>query len=162
MRHTILAVAVLALAAGCKKADEGTPHVPPPRDPNAVAAAPAAAAAGPDTTTMTRLPSGIFYKDLTTGTGPSARAGQRVGVHYVGTLTNGTQFDANRPGQPPMEFVLAAGQMIAGFDQGVTGMKVGGKRLVYVPPALGYGAAGNGPVPPNAVMLFTIDLVTIQ
>jgi FKBP-type peptidyl-prolyl cis-trans isomerase len=163
MRHArslAIAAAVLGIAA-CKKAET------PAAAPNAPAAATAPVAAAPapattvDTTKMTRMPSGLFYHDVVVGTGPAAHAGQLVGVHYVGTLMNGQQFDANRDPQPPMTFHLGAHEMIAGFDQAVAGMKVGGKRQVVLPPALGY-PNGNGPIPPNSSIVFEIDLVTVN
>ena len=111
---------------------------------------------------MKKTPTGLAYKDLTVGTGATAASGKQVEIHYVGQLTNGTIFDSNRDGQPPLTFVLGAHRVVDGFDQGIMGMKVGGKRLIMIPPALGYGAAGNGPVPPNAVMVFTLDLVSVK
>jgi peptidylprolyl isomerase len=83
-------------------------------------------------------------------------------VVYVGTLPNGTRFDANGPSDPPYEFRLGAGEVVAGFDEGVTGMRVGGKRQVVIPPALGYGPQANGPIPANSVLVFTIDLVSAR
>lgn len=162
MRTNVLMFAGLAALAtiGCKKAD--APAAAPPPASQAPAAAPAPAAPAADTMAMTRKPSGIFVKDLTMGTGPAAHAGQLVSVHYVGTLMDGRQFDANVGSAPPMAFHLGAHEMIAGFDEGVAGMKVGGKRMVVLPPALGYGANGNGPVPPNATLVFTIDLVSAR
>lgn len=152
----IFAASALTLAA-CTKADT------PPADQQAAAPPPAAPArVEVDTTGMTRLPSGLMIKEMTEGTGPAARSGQTVGVHYVGTLMDGRQFDSNGPSDPPMTFTLGAGQMIPGFDQGVTGMKVGGKRLVVMPPSMAYGANGNGPVPPNATLAFVIDLVSAR
>lgn len=165
MRTSVLMLAGLAALTtiGCKKADAPA-AAPPAASPAPAAASAPTTPAGPaaDTTTMTRKPSGIFVKDITVGTGPAARAGQLVRVHYVGTLMDGRQFDANVGSTPPMAFHLAAHEMIAGFDEGVTGMKVGGKRMVVLPPALAYGTNGNGPVPPNATLVFTIELVSAQ
>jgi FKBP-type peptidyl-prolyl cis-trans isomerase len=109
---------------------------------------------------MTRLPSGIFYKDLTTGTGPSARAGQRVGVHYVGTLTNGTQFDSSRDRKEPFEFQLGAHQVIQGWDEGVAQMRVGDRWKWTIPWQLAYGVRGSPPtIPGKADLVFDIEVL---
>src|SRR5688572_4522347 len=85
-----------------------------------------------------------------------------ISIHYVGTLPDGTQFDANSASDPPYEFRLGAGEVVPGFEEAVTGMKVGGKRQVVIPPALGYGAQANGPIPANSALVFTIDLVSAR
>lgn len=115
-----------------------------------------------DLSTMTRTSGGGYLKDLIIGSGPAVAEGQLVAIHYVGNLADGRQFDANGPTDTPFTFRLGAGDVIAGFDQGVAGMRVGGKRQVIIPPELGYGAQGGGPIPPNAVLLFTIDLAGVQ
>lgn len=101
--------------------------------------------------------------DETTGTGQTAEAGDTVTVHYVGTLTNGTVFDASRPrGDEGFTFQLGAGQVIQGWDQGVAGMKEGGKRRLVIPAALAYGSQGIGNViPPNSTLVFEVELVTV-
>ena len=120
---------------------------------------PEKAAAAKEVTT----PSGLKYVDLEVGTGPLPKAGQTVVVEYTGTLTNGKVFDSS-VGKPPFEFVLGAGQVIKGWDEGVAGMKVGGKRTITIPPELAYGAqgAGNGVIPPNATLIFDVELVAIK
>jgi peptidylprolyl isomerase len=128
-------------------------------DLSTIAFAPALAI---DLAAMSRTPRGVLYRDLTPGTGEPVGAGKRVAIHYVGTLPNGTQFDANGPSDPPYEFRLGAGEVVAGFDEGVTGMRLGGKRQVVIPPALGYGPQANGPIPANSVLVFTIDLVSAR
>lgn len=129
-------------------------------NPENIPGATFAPALGIDLATFTRAEQGFYYKDVRAGTGPEAVAGSVVAVHYLGRLTTGSQFDANQPGQPPLQFQLGAAQMIPGFDWGVKGMKVGGQRMIILPPSLGYGAQGSGPVPPNAIMLFTLDLMS--
>ena len=99
--------------------------------------------------------------DLTVGTGATAVSGDTVTVNYIGTLTNGTKFDSSYDLGKPYTFRLGANQAIAGFDQGVTGMKVGGKRKVTIPPSLGYGINPQGPIPGNSTLIFEIDLVSI-
>jgi FKBP-type peptidyl-prolyl cis-trans isomerase len=98
----------------------------------------------------------LQVEDLIVGTGATAASGDTVNVTYVGTLLNGQVFD-----QGSFPFRLGSGAVIPGFDQGVTGMKVGGRRRLTIPPALAYGAAGNGPVPPNSTIRFQVDLVSI-
>jgi peptidylprolyl isomerase len=111
---------------------------------------------------MRRTPRGAWIRDLTVGAGAEVASGTQVAIHYVGTLPDGTQFDANGPADQPFVFRTGAGEVVPGFDEGVLGMKVGGRRQVIIPPALGYGAQGNGPVPGNAILVFTIDLVRAQ
>ena len=121
-----------------------------------------APALGIDLANMTHTASGLYYKDVIVGAGLAVATGQHVSIHYVGNLANGTQFDANGPAATPFTFQLGAGQVIQGFDQGVAGMHVGGKRQVVIPPGLGYGAQTVGPIPANSVLVFTIEVVSAQ
>ena len=101
-------------------------------------------------------------EDLTAGTGAEAVAGKNVSVHYTGTLTDGSKFDSSHDRGEPFRFRLGAGQVIQGWDQGVVGMKVGGKRRLTIPPELGYGARGFPPViPPNSTLVFEVELLGI-
>jgi FKBP-type peptidyl-prolyl cis-trans isomerase len=96
------------------------------------------------------------------GTGAAAKAGDTVTVNYVGALPDGTVFDASAKHGQPFSFTLGAGQVIAGWDQGLVGMKVGGKRKLIIPPDMAYGAQGaGGVIPPNATLLFEVELVKI-
>lgn len=105
---------------------------------------------------------GLKYEDLTEGQGEAAAAGQRVKVHYTGWLTDGSKFDSSLDRNDPFSFSLGAGHVIRGWDEGVQGMKVGGKRKLTIPPQLGYGAAGaGGVIPPNATLVFEVELLEI-
>jgi FKBP-type peptidyl-prolyl cis-trans isomerase len=109
------------------------------------------------------LADGLRYTDLKVGHGPVAMPGENVRVHYVGTLTNGTKFDSSRDRNEPFVFPLGAGKVIKGWDEGVAGMHVGGRRRLVIPPQLGYGASGaGGVIPPNATLIFDIELLGID
>jgi FKBP-type peptidyl-prolyl cis-trans isomerase FkpA len=111
----------------------------------------------------TTTASGLVYEEITVGAGAAAAHGQRVTVHYTGWLTNGTKFDSSKDRDDPFEFHLGQGQVIAGWDEGVTGMKVGGTRKLTIPPELGYGARGaGGVIPPNATLLFDVELLDVK
>jgi FKBP-type peptidyl-prolyl cis-trans isomerase len=105
----------------------------------------------------------LEIKDLVVGKGAEAKAGDTVSVHYVGTLTDGKEFDASKKHGKPFDFELGAGRVIKGWDQGVAGMKVGGKRKLTVPPSLGYGARGFPPViPPSSTLVFEVELLEVK
>jgi FKBP-type peptidyl-prolyl cis-trans isomerase FkpA len=108
----------------------------------------------------TTTASGLKYEDLVAGTGAEAKAGQSVTVHYTGWLTDGKKFDSSKDRKDPFVFPLGAGRVIKGWDEGVQGMKVGGKRKLTIPPGLGYGPRGAGNViPPNATLIFEVELL---
>ena len=108
-------------------------------------------------------PSGLKYEDLKVGTGAEAKAGQTVSVHYTGWLTDGKKFDSSVDRRQPFEFPLGMGRVIKGWDEGVQGMKVGGKRKLTIPPGLGYGARGaGGAIPPNATLIFDVELLGVR
>lgn len=136
MFHRIISIAVLASAT-------------------TVMAAPAAQ--------MKKMPSGLQYKDDLVGSGKEAKKDAIVHVHYTGKLDDGTEFDSSRKhGNDPFAFTLGAGEVIQGWDEGVAGMKVGGKRTLVIPPELGYGINGAaGVIPPNAQLTFDVELVSV-
>jgi FKBP-type peptidyl-prolyl cis-trans isomerase FkpA len=107
--------------------------------------------------------SGLIIDDITLGEGEAAAAGQSVTVHYTGWLTDGSKFDSSKDRNDPFVFGLGQRQVIAGWDEGVQGMKVGGKRKLTIPPALGYGARGaGGVIPPNATLVFEVELLGVR
>ena len=111
---------------------------------------------------MPSTPSGLIVEDINIGEGVAAAAGQKVTVHYTGWLTNGTKFDSSKDRNDPFVFPLGGGRVIKGWDEGVQGMKVGGKRKLTIPPALGYGSRGAGSViPPNATLVFEVELLGV-
>jgi len=110
----------------------------------------------------TTTPSGMTIEDVVVNAGAVAAAGQQVTVHYTGWLTNGDKFDSSKDRGDPFVFPLGAGRVIKGWDEGVQGMKVGGKRKLTIPPALGYGARGaGGAIPPNATLVFEVELLGV-
>jgi FKBP-type peptidyl-prolyl cis-trans isomerase FkpA len=112
----------------------------------------------PSTTTS----SGLIIEDVALGEGDAAASGQDVTVHYTGWLTDGDKFDSSKDRSDPFVFALGGRQVIAGWDEGVQGMKVGGVRKLTIPPALGYGARGaGGVIPPNATLVFEVELLGV-
>ena len=111
----------------------------------------------------TTTASGLVIDDITIGEGDVAAAGQYVSVHYTGWLTDGSKFDSSKDRNEPFEFGLGQRQVIAGWDEGVQGMQVGGVRKLTIPPNLGYGARGaGGVIPPNATLVFEVELLGIE
>lgn len=104
----------------------------------------------------------LIIDDVVFGEGEAVKEGDTVSVHYIGTLQNGQQFDNSYLKGKPFEFVLGDGQVIAGWDKGVEGMKVGGQRILVIPPELAYGVNGIGPIPGNATLVFAIELLAIK
>ena len=165
MLRLLVVIVMLAgaafLFAQTKKSDKAAPAASP-----APTASPAPAkAAGPDQTTgkPKSTASGVEYWDTKVGTGKEATTGRNVTVHYTGWLTNGKKFDSSRDRDEPFDFVLGGHQVITGWDEGVVGMKVGGKRQLRIPPAAGYGSRGAAPViPPNATLVFDVELLEVR
>jgi FKBP-type peptidyl-prolyl cis-trans isomerase len=121
------------------------------------------ASLGVDTAAMTKTPSGLRYQEMTPGQGKVATAGLKVSVQYTGWLPNGEKFDSSRDRNQPFSFTLGAGEVIAGWDEGVAGMKVGGRRKLVIPPDLAYGTAGAPPdIPPGATLVFDVELLDVR
>jgi peptidylprolyl isomerase len=104
----------------------------------------------------------LVVNDVRFGVGEAVKIGDTVTVHYVGTLQNGFEFDNSKKRSAPFTFTVGEGQVIKGWEEGIVGMKVGGARILVIPPALGYGTAGFGPIPPDAPLVFSIELLSIN
>ena len=117
-----------------------------------------------DLSASTRTETGLYYRDVRVGEGRVAEVGDAVTVYYIGALATGEIFDGTKMDEPALAFRIGRGasRPIAGFEQGTTGMRVGGMRQIIIPPELGYGSMGHGPVPPNAVLVFTVELVSVK
>mgnify|MGYP006384484191 CR=1 FL=1 len=112
---------------------------------------------------QTTTPSGLIFEDVNVGSGVAAALGQTVSVHYTGWLTDGTKFDSSKDRNEPFQFPLGARHVIAGWDEGVQGMKIGGTRKLTIPPQLGSGARGaGGVIPPNATLVFEVELLGLE
>ncbi len=111
-----------------------------------------------------KTPSGLIYWDIRVGNGDTAKEGSHVRVHYTGWLTNGKKFDSSVDAGRPFDFRIGNGEVIKGWDEGVAGMRVGGKRQLRIPPNLAYGAEGTpgGPIPANATLIFDVQLLAVQ
>jgi FKBP-type peptidyl-prolyl cis-trans isomerase len=170
MRLVVLAVLVGALSVGCKKtSSDSASSTKTDSGAGTSSSAPAAQsttpapAAAPSSATRTTS-SGLQIQDTLVGTGATAETGKTVSVLYTGTFTDGTKFDSSADhGNQPMDVMLGAGSVIKGWDEGIVGMKVGGKRKLTIPPALAYGERGYpGAIPPNATLVFDIQLMGVK
>lgn len=154
----VLALLLLAVPdVGC-----GPSHEAPVVSPSPVPSSSVVGIGSVSVPSSTKPPNdgSLDTEDLVVGTGPVVERGQRVRMYYVGTLENGTEFD--RTLRRPFEFQLGSGEVIAGWDQGIPGMHVGGKRKIVIPPELGYGARGVPPtIPPNATLIFEVELLEV-
>lgn len=156
-RYLVLFAAALISFAACG-GDEAPLSEDVDREEEEVTTGPVVCTDGEVTTR-----SGLKIEDLECGEGEEATSGDVVTVHYVGTLEDGTQFDASRDHGQPFSFMVGGGNVIPGWDEGVQGMQEGGTRKLTIPPDLGYGAAGAGDViPPNATLIFEIELLNIE
>ena len=118
---------------------------------------------GVDTAKMTKAPAGFWYTDVVVGQGDAAEPGRTVRVHYTGWLPDGKKFDSSRDRGEPFAFTLGAGQVITGWDEGVQGMKVGGRRKLVLPPQMAYGDGGAPPdIPPGATLVFDVEVLGLE
>jgi len=163
-RRSLLAVLVafalmsVVVVSGCAPEPAATPEQPAAEEPQAEE--PQAEEGPGPTEDVTELK----VEDIVEGTGPEAKPGDNVTVHYTGWLTDGTKFDSSLDAGTPFTFGLGQGQVIRGWDEGVAGMKVGGKRRLTIPAAMGYGdqGAGGGTIPPGATLVFDVELLSIN
>jgi len=173
MSKQFLALGVLLalVAAGCRESSEKTGTMseqsstatttPAPATATTTPAAPALPGL-PGTGKMHKLASGLQYDDLVVGSGKMAEPGMNVSLNYRGFLLDGTPFDNSYDRGEPLKFQIAGGQMIQGFDEGVRGMRIGGKRKILVPWAMAYGEAGRPPIPPKADLVFDLELLDVK
>jgi FKBP-type peptidyl-prolyl cis-trans isomerase len=181
-RRRFLRLALLGVTAaglqGCQQAAPPAPTAAPatkaPAAPKPTAAAapspkpggspaPSPSPSAGGATKERSMSTGLTYTDLVVGTGAEAKAGQTAVVHYTGWLMDGTKFDSSKDRGQPFSFPLGGGRVIRGWDEGVAGMKVGGKRELIIPPELGYGARGaGGVIPPNATLKFEVELLDLK
>ncbi len=162
IRRTLaLATAALALAGMAACADDASEEAPEPQPEVEILIEAPDAAPAVDTAAMSRTPGGIYYDDVIVGGGEEAEEGHLATVHYSGWLLDGKKFDASVDRAEVFGFELGAGMVIPGWDEGVQGMKVGGVRRLVIPPEMGYGAEGRPPIPPNATLVFDVQLVEV-
>ena len=119
-------------------------------------------AQGDDMQNNSQIATDVVYEDRIVGTGAVAVVGSQVTVHYVGVFENGQKFDSSLDRGVPFKFTIGEGTVIKGWDQGVAGMKVGGRRIIVVPPSLGYGNQPRGPIPANSTLVFEIELLNVE
>jgi len=160
-----LAPALILVLAGCNKEESSTSSTTQSSEATTTTPTPAATPPASDRAGEVVTGSGLRYTDVVVGPGTEAKSGSYVTVHYAGTLTDGTPFDSSI-GKAPLSFTIDGStpfNVIEGWDEGVKGMKVGGKRHLVIPPNLGYGSQGaGGVIPPNATLVFDIELLEVK
>ena len=159
LRLSFALAALLIALPGCQQSSS-TPSSNPSTTSSVEAPKPDAPSAVPSATRTTA--SGLQIQDLLIGTGAEAVTGKHVSMHYTGTFTDGTKFDSSRDGGAPYPLKLGNAEVIAGWDEGIVGMRVGGKRRLTIPPQLAYGAAGRPGIPPNATLIFELELMDVK
>jgi len=175
MSKLVLALGALMVlgASSCRESSEKTGTMTEQSTSASVTPAPSTAPATtpaapalpglPGTGKVHKLASGLQYDDLVVGSGKMAEAGMNVSIHYTGYLLDGTKFDSSVDRGEPLKFQVASGQMIQGFDEGVRGMRIGGKRKLQIPWSMAYGEAGRPPlIPPKSDLVFDMELLDVQ
>jgi FKBP-type peptidyl-prolyl cis-trans isomerase FkpA len=158
MRRTVPALVVLGAACGGGSAPEEASQLPPERQ----VAERYAPELGIDLAEMERLWSGMYIQDVRVGDGPRADSGDAVTVHYTGWLPNGMKFDSSRDRDEAYDVAIGYGRVIDGWDQGIVGMREGGRRKLVIPPVMGYGERGQGPIPSNSTLVFDVELLEVE
>ena len=156
LARCVFAVGTLVAATGCLSGESVSSTEARIEDTNF------ASSLGVNLAASTKTTNGVYYRDLVVGTGATVSTGQTVSVRYTGWLANGTQFDSNISQANPLVFKLGAGSVISGFDEGLVGAKVGTQRQIIIPPSLGYGPYDYGPIPGNSVLVFKVEVVSVQ
>lgn len=165
---TVVVVAVLGIFLLSNQKNLNTPDInlnPTPLSTNAIISSPPKEKpiSEEDMDNYKITPSGLKIQDAIVGTGTEAKSGDKVTVNYLGTLTDGTKFDSSYDRNAPFTTQIGVGQVIKGWDEGIVGMKVGGKRKLIIPPNLGYGEQGaGGAIPPNATLMFEVELLLVK
>jgi FKBP-type peptidyl-prolyl cis-trans isomerase len=152
-----IAIALLVTTTACASASSGAAPATRPME-----SIPFASTLDVNLAKMTRTPAGVYYRDIEVGTGPVIRGKEDLKVHYTGWLTNGVKFDSNTSDDQPLTVPLGRGRAIKGWDDGLVGMRVGGRRQLVIPPELGYGSNRAGVIPPDAVLVFDIRVVSAK
>jgi FKBP-type peptidyl-prolyl cis-trans isomerase len=157
MRRPIvfLASALVVSFAACASGGGALP-------PRPIQSIPFAASLDVDLSRMTKTPSGLYYRDIVVGLGPVIHGKVDVKVHYTGWLTNGVKFDGNADDEPPLTVPLGRGRAIKGWDEGLEGMRAGGRRQLVIPPELAYGSSRSGMIPPDATLVFDVKVVSVK
>lgn len=151
----IVAVSALTLASACLSGESIAPE-------QSIEETTFASALGVNLAASTRTTNGAYYRDIVVGTGAVVASGQDISIRYTGWLSNGAQFETNLSNSSPLKFKLGLGEVIDGFDEGLVGIRVGGKRQLIIPPSLGYGPYNYGPIPGNSILVFTVEVVPNQ
>ena len=151
----IVAVSALTLASACLSGESIAPE-------QSIEETTFASSLGVNLAASTRTTNGAYYRDLVVGTGAVVASGQDISIRYTGWLSNGAQFETNLSNSSPLKFKLGLGEVIDGFDEGLVGIRVGGKRQLIIPPSLGYGPYNYGPIPGNSILVFTVEVVPNQ
>ena len=154
IKHTVVVLSISL--AGCASGGGAPPAT------RSMESIPFASALDVNLARMTKTPAGVYYRDIEEGTGPIVRGKEDLKVHYTGWLSNGVKFDSNTNDQQPLTVPLGRGRVIKGWDDGLVGMRVGGRRQLVIPPELGYGSNRSDVIPADAVLVFEIRVISAK